>query len=119
HQFRGRVGRGGHKSWCLLVSGDSGGDSRARLQALADSQDGFRLAQSDPEPRGPGDCPATRQSGLPELSLAGSAAGRDLERARNEAQAILAADPDLEQRQHAMLAARVNAFWSRVVTEVS
>jgi ATP-dependent DNA helicase RecG len=119
HQFRGRVGRGPEKSYCLLISGDSGGDSRARLQAMVDSQDGFRLAQIDLDLRGPGDFLGTRQSGLPELSLADLADVRDLERARNEAQAILAGDPELELPQHRMLSARLDSFWARVVTEVS
>ena len=119
HQFRGRVGRGSVKSYCLLIAGDTGGDSRTRLQAMVDSQDGFKLAQIDLDLRGPGDFLGTRQSGLPDLSLADLADVRDLERARNEAQQILAEDPDLEQPRHLMLAARLEAFWSSVVTEVS
>jgi ATP-dependent DNA helicase RecG len=119
HQFRGRVGRGSEKSYCLLVAGDAGGDSRARLQAMVDSQDGFRLAQIDLDLRGPGDFLGTRQSGLPELRLADLADVRDLERARNEARAILAEDPDLEEPRHLRLSARLETFWSTVVTEVS
>jgi ATP-dependent DNA helicase RecG len=119
HQFRGRVGRGAEKSYCLLVSNDAAGDGRTRLQAMVDSQDGFRLAQIDLDLRGPGDFLGKRQSGLPELSLADFSDVRDLERARNEAQELLAEDPDLELPQHRVLAARVNAFWSHVVTEVS
>ncbi|CAN5367367.1 ATP-dependent DNA helicase RecG [soil metagenome] len=119
HQFRGRVGRGAEKSYCLLVSNDAAGDGRTRLQAMVDSQDGFRLAQIDLDLRGPGDFLGKRQSGLPELSLADFSDVRDLERARNEAQELLAEDPDLELPQHRVLAARVNAFWSNVVTEVS
>ena len=119
HQFRGRVGRGAEKSYCLLVSNDTAGDGRTRLQAMVDSQDGFRLAQIDLDLRGPGDFLGKRQSGLPELSLADLADVRDLERARNEAQELLAGDPALELPQHRILGARVDAFWSNVVTEVS
>ncbi len=119
HQFRGRVGRGAEKSYCLLVSDDAPGDGRTRLQAMVDSQDGFRLAQIDLDLRGPGDFLGKRQSGLPELSLADLADVRDLERARTEAQELLARDPDLALPQHRALAARVDAFWSNVVTEVS
>jgi ATP-dependent DNA helicase RecG len=103
----------------LLVSNDAAGDGRTRLQAMVDSQDGFRLAQIDLDLRGPGDFLGKRQSGLPELSLADLADVRDLERARNAAQELLAGDPELELPQHRALAARVDAFWSNVVTEVS
>lgn len=119
HQFRGRVGRGAEKAYCLLVSNDAAGDGLTRLQAMVDSQDGFRLAQIDLDLRGPGDFLGKRQSGLPELSLADFSDVRDLERARNEAQELLSGDPGLELPQHRALAARVDAFWSNVVTEVS
>ena len=65
HQFRGRVGRGSHKSYCALVSGADGGESEERLLALQESDDGFVLAEKDLELRGPGDFLGTRQSGLP------------------------------------------------------
>lgn len=119
HQFRGRVGRGSEKSYCLLVSGDSGGDVRTRLQAMVDTQDGFRLAQIDLELRGPGDFLGTRQSGLPELRLADLADMRDIDRARSEARAILDDDPMLERAEHAFLAGKVEAFWSSMVADVS
>lgn len=119
HQFRGRVGRGSERSYCLLVSGDSGGDSRTRLQAMVDTQDGFRLAQIDLELRGPGDFLGTRQSGLPELRLADLADMRDVDRARTEARAILDEDPTLDRADHVLLAGKVEAFWSSMVTDVS
>lgn len=119
HQFRGRVGRGREQSYCLLVSGDAGGDSRSRLQAMVDTQDGFKLAQIDLELRGPGDFLGTRQSGLPELRLADLADMRDVDRARTEARAILEKDPTLDRADHVLLAGKVEAFWSSMVADVS
>ncbi|HQX63782.1 MAG TPA: helicase-related protein, partial [Thermomicrobiales bacterium] len=119
HQFRGRVGRGAEKSYCLLVSGDASNDGRARLQAMVDTQDGFRLAQIDLELRGPGDFLGTRQSGLPDLELAAFADVRDLERARAVAERILEEDPTLGSARYALLRARVDAFWARAIVDVS
>lgn len=119
HQFRGRVGRGAEKSYCLLVADDVSQEGKRRLQALVDSQDGFYLAQVDLDLRGPGDFLGTRQSGLPELHLAGFADVRDLERARIVAEQILAEDPELASARYALLAARVDAFWSGGGADVS
>jgi ATP-dependent DNA helicase RecG len=119
HQFRGRVGRGAERSYCLLVSDDSSREGRTRLAAMVDTQDGFKLAQIDLELRGPGDFLGTRQSGLPELQLADFTDLRDLERARAEAIDLLADDPELARAEHARLRARVEAAWSRGITEMS
>ena len=119
HQFRGRVGRGAQKSYCILISGDTGSDGNARLQAMVDTQDGFKLAQIDLELRGPGDFLGTRQSGLPELDLAMFADVRDLERARAVAERILEEDPNLESARFALVRARVDAFWKRAIVDVS
>jgi ATP-dependent DNA helicase RecG len=86
---------------------------------MVDTQDGFRLAQIDLDIRGPGDFLGTRQSGFPELQMASFADVRDLERARAAAERILAADPELRLAQHALLRARVDAFWARTVVDVS
>ena len=119
HQFRGRVGRGAQKSYCILISGDTGSDGNARLQAMVDTQDGFKLAQIDLELRGPGDFLGTRQSGLPELDLAMFADVRDLERARAVAERILEEDPNLESARFALIRARMDAFWKRAIVDVS
>jgi len=87
HQFRGRVGRGAHASYCVLVS-DPGSDTSAeRLRAMERSQDGFALAEIDLQLRGPGEFFGSRQSGLPDLKLARISDARLLELARREAEA--------------------------------
>ena len=96
HQLRGRVGRGAHESYCLLVAGDASRKTRRRLEALVKHSDGFTIAELDLRIRGPGDLRGTRQSGLPDLSVGDLVSdGEIIEQARGLAQAILEADPDL------------------------
>jgi ATP-dependent DNA helicase RecG len=111
HQFRGRVGRGPHPSYCLLISDASEGEGARRLQALETSTDGFALAQIDLEMRGPGDFFGTRQTGLPPLQTAQLSDLRTLEDARMAARRLFDADPDLTLPEHRSLAAQVAAFW--------
>jgi ATP-dependent DNA helicase RecG len=109
HQFRGRVGRGQHKSYCLLLADSSSDVSDQRLQAIVNTQDGFKLAEVDLEIRGPGEFFGTRQSGEPELKLI-SLKDRDmLETAREQAERLIDADPVLVQ--HPLLNDMVEAFW--------
>jgi ATP-dependent DNA helicase RecG len=100
HQLRGRIGRGPHPSLCLLF----GARGSARLRALAEHTDGFRLAEIDLELRGEGELVGTRQSGLAQFRVA--ELPRDaalLERARARAQRIDDEDPELEAAEHALL----------------
>lgn len=111
HQFRGRVGRGEHPSYCILISDAAEGDSVKRLQALESNTDGFALAQIDLELRGPGDFFGIRQSGLPPLHAANLSDVRTLEEARSAAQKLFAVDPGLSRPEHHPLSSQVVAFW--------
>jgi len=118
HQLRGRVGRGGSRSYCLLLAEEGSPDGEERLQTMVASDDGFLLAEKDLELRGPGDFIGTRQSGLPEMSwLEGVFDTRLLDRARRAAEALLAADPFLSQPEHQRLNQRFTAFWERAAPE--
>ena len=94
HQLRGRVGRGGSASYCvLLYQSPWTDDARERLKALASSTDGFAIAERDLELRGPGDFFGTRQSGLPALRTGDLVRDRDImEAAHHEARALVDAD---------------------------
>jgi ATP-dependent DNA helicase RecG len=83
HQLRGRIGRGAHESWCILVAESKTDDARARLKALAETNDGFAIAEADLRLRGPGELLGAAQSGLPRLRFGDFVADRPLvERAR-------------------------------------
>jgi ATP-dependent DNA helicase RecG len=112
HQFRGRVGRGLHQSYCILVSDKENEVTKTRLEAMERTRDGFELAEIDLQLRGPGEFFGTRQSGTPDLKVAQLADTRLLHAANLEAQKILADDPRLEQPEHALLKAQVEAFWA-------
>ena len=111
HQFRGRVGRGAHQSYCILVADSDTPDAEERLSALTQTNDGFALAEKDLEIRGPGEFFGRRQSGLPELQLASLLDMDMLKIAQSEAQSIAEADPNLEQPEHQLLRQRVARFW--------
>jgi ATP-dependent DNA helicase RecG len=125
HQLRGRVGRGGEKSYCILLSGshrhripretlletDDQNESQAaekRLATMVSTTDGFRIAEVDLQLRGPGDFFGTRQSGVPLFRVANLITdGRILDQARHDAFAIVEQDPRLEQPEHLLLSTRV------------
>lgn len=111
HQLRGRVGRGGGDSYCLLIAFErSGDDVSRRLDIMVRSSDGFRIAEEDLAIRGPGDFTGTRQSGMPDLRFANiSRDGEILDAARREAAALVVKDPDLAE--FASLHRAVDVFW--------
>jgi ATP-dependent DNA helicase RecG len=115
HQFRGRVGRGLHQSYCILVSDKENDVTKQRLEAMEQTRDGFKLAEIDLQLRGPGEFFGTRQSGTPDLKVAQLADTRLLHAAHLEAQKILADDPRLEKAEHTALKAKVDAFWADAV----
>lgn len=111
HQFRGRVGRGEHASYCLLVSDAASTVSAQRLEAVEATTDGFELAQMDLDLRGPGEFLGTRQSGLPDLSLASVSDLRLVEEAREAARRLFKVDPELAEPDNQLLVQRVAQFW--------
>ena len=114
HQLRGRVGRGKHQSYCVLMTSTHSAESRERLRVLAKTADGFRIAEEDLKLRGPGDFFGQRQHGLPQLGIADLAADmRVLKEAQQAAQALLEADPGLSRREHAPLLGRVRRLFAQ------
>jgi ATP-dependent DNA helicase RecG len=113
HQFRGRVGRGEHQSWCLLLADATTPDAEARLRIITETDDGFKLAEEDLKLRGPGEFFGTRQSGLPDIRVARLSDLPLLQTAREEAQDIAQSDPDLTQPEHQLLAQKVKRFWQQ------
>ena len=112
HQLRGRVGRGEHQSWCVLVSDNRSPETRARLKVLVDTADGFRIAEEDLKLRGPGDFFGRRQHGLPTLRMADlNTDTRVLKEARDAAAALLSADPDLSRPEHRPLLEKVRRLF--------
>jgi ATP-dependent DNA helicase RecG len=119
HQFRGRVGRGEHKSYCILMSDSASEIAKERLSALARIHDGFQLAEVDLELRGPGDFFGTRQSGLPSLKMAHISDRELLELARDEATMLMEQDPELKLPDHAAIAAQVARFVDQASASVA
>ncbi len=96
HQLRGRVGRGQHKSTCILISDDTSDTTWARLDTICKTTDGFKVADADLALRGPGDFLGHRQHGLPELKIANLQTDINAMRvARDEAAKLIESDPTL------------------------
>ena len=112
HQLRGRVGRGKHQSWCVLVSDNRSPDTRARLKVLTQTNDGFRIAEEDLKLRGPGDFFGERQHGLPALRVADLETDtRVLKEAQDAAAEVLTDDPDLTEPEHRPLLEKVRRLF--------
>jgi ATP-dependent DNA helicase RecG len=120
HQFRGRVGRGGDQSFCLLIPDTSDAVENERLQVMAQTNDGFELAEKDLEQRGPGEFLGTRQSGYAEqIKLASLMDVLLIEKARRHAQALFELDPNLENPEHQLLATTLERFWGERKSDIS
>lgn len=96
HQLRGRVGRGTHQSYCVLISDNRSEETRRRLRIMANTSDGFKIAEEDLRLRGPGDFFGQRQHGLPGLKIADLGCDTQLlKEAQSAAESLLATDPAL------------------------
>jgi ATP-dependent DNA helicase RecG len=114
HQFRGRVGRGGAKAYCLLIPETEDSAENERLSAMVTTNDGFELAEIDLNQRGPGDFLGTRQSGYTkQLHMATLTDLQLIEKAQRSAKKLFVQDPDLNLPEHRELAATLAHFWGQ------
>ena len=120
HQLRGRVGRSSEQSYCLLIPTHEDKAENERLQAMAESNDGFVLAERDLQQRGPGEFLGTRQSGYGSgLRMASLTDVQLIQKARGEAEKLFADDPDLTKSEDALLAESLERFWHEGQGDVS
>jgi ATP-dependent DNA helicase RecG len=119
HQFRGRVGRGEHQSYCMLLSESTTEIGAERLKAIEELHDGFKLAEKDLELRGPGEFFGTRQSGIPDLKMAQLSDVGLLELARHEAIELFKQDPGLEKPEHFSLVRELKQAWQKKTSDAN
>jgi ATP-dependent DNA helicase RecG len=120
HQLRGRVGRGSEQAYCLLIPTHEDEAENARLLAMAETNDGFLLAERDLQQRGPGEFLGTRQSGYASgLRMASLTDLPLIEKARLQAQKLFEADPDLTRPEDALLAESLQRYWGNAPSDVS
>lgn len=113
HQLRGRIGRGSHKSTCILISDASGPEAKHRMNVMVSTCDGFKIADEDLKQRGPGDFFGSRQHGLPDLKIADMLTDTDvLRETRRAAEALLRSNPSLEGEEYEILRTQVNRMFS-------
>ena len=113
HQLRGRVGRGKHQSYCVLVTSTKNPDSMQRLRTLASTTDGFQISEEDLKARGPGDFFGNRQHGLPQMKIADLAGDmRLLSQAQEAARRLLEEDPQLTQPENRPVLERVRQLFA-------
>ena len=105
HQLRGRVGRGSHKSYCILMSGNkTTNDSKIRIDTMVKSNDGFEIAEKDLEIRGPGNLMGTQQSGVIPLKIANLVSDKNMiSTIRDYVIKILASDQNLTKKENSII----------------
>lgn len=112
HQLRGRVGRGEHKSYCVLLTGELNDTAKVRIETMVETQDGFRIADTDLQLRGPGEFFGTKQSGMPSFRVANILRDRKaLEAARSEAQSFVNGESDPDEMR--TLVDYIRNHWQR------
>ncbi len=113
HQLRGRVGRGADQSYCILMSKDElSADARKRLGVMVSTNDGFKIAETDLQLRGPGDIQGTQQSGILDLKIADLTKDEAiLKYARDRAKDLLKADPSLQKFENRMVQQRLRELY--------
>lgn len=115
HQLRGRVGRGKHKSYCILISDSKSEQTYKRLNIMTQTNDGFKIADEDLKLRGPGDFFGSRQHGLPSLKIANMVSDVSLlSKAQEAAQLILEDDQALEKEENKGIKAEVNRLFLQI-----
>ena len=115
HQLRGRIGRGEHKSTCVLISDITGGVTKQRLDVIKNSSDGFKIADEDLKLRGPGDFLGNRQHGLPDLRIADLYADSAVVRTAGVAAAeLLDFDPRLQNPENALLRNEIVVLYKKL-----
>ena len=119
HQLRGRVGRGGGESFCVLIPETENGGDNERLTVMTETTDGFILAEKDLEQRGPGQFLGSRQAGFSELQMASLTDVSLIEKARKQAHALLEGDPDLEAKENQLLATTLSQRWAEGEGDIS
>ncbi len=113
HQLRGRVGRGKHPSYCVLISENRTPETLERLKVMTRTTDGFRISEEDLKARGPGDFFGKRQHGLPQLRVADLAGDmRVLKEAQQAAEELLRSDPTLEQPENRRVLEQVRRLFA-------
>ncbi len=120
HQLRGRIGRGEHKSYCVLLTDVAEPESMQKLKVMEETSNGFEIAEADLRLRGPGDILGTQQSGLPPLRLGDILKDGDLMRqARGAAFLVFERDPQLEDPEHRHLKKLMAQTRKQILAQVS
>ena len=122
HQLRGRVGRGAEQSYCVLMTGlKLSKEAKTRIETMVRTNDGFKIAETDLQLRGPGDLMGTQQSGALDLLISDLGAdGRILQLARTAASDLLQADPEMNDNKNLLIRKHVTSLsktavnWSRI-----
>lgn len=120
HQLRGRVGRGSHKSHCILIYSSKSNICKQRMEIMEETNDGFKISEKDLEIRGPGEFFGTRQHGLPELKVANIFKHiKILKLAQEEAKNILKNDKNLSKNENILLKKEIIEKFSDIDKEIS